>query len=457
MANPLHIVILAAGKGTRMYSKLPKVLHQIAGKSMLEHVIDTAKTLQPETIHVVIGHGKEQVLTALSHQTDIHWVEQTEQKGTGDAVKTVLPFLPQTGKTLVLYGDVPLINTETLQALLQQAHQEVGLLTDILNNPTGYGRILRDVSGSVSAIIEEKDANNEQKRIQEINTGIFVLPNQHLNKWLNAINANNAQSEYYLTDIINLAQQDNVNIHPMPVIASYLAAGVNNKTQLATLERIYQHQQAQQLLQQGVTLLDPQRFDSRGTLTCGQDVTIDVNCIFEGNNQLADDVVIGANCYLKNVQIGQGSVIAPFSHLENCVIGQHNQIGPFARLRPKAVLADDVHIGNFVEVKNSTIGSGSKANHLTYLGDATIGTKTNIGAGTITCNYDGVNKYRTTIGDEVRIGSNTMLVAPVTIGNKVTTGAGSVITKNCEDGKLVIARARQQVIENWVRPEKPKK
>ncbi|ULJ62711.1 bifunctional UDP-N-acetylglucosamine diphosphorylase/glucosamine-1-phosphate N-acetyltransferase GlmU [Wielerella bovis] len=455
MSN-LHIIILAAGKGTRMYSKMPKVLHQIGGKSMLEHVMDTAAQLNPQSVNVVIGHGKEQVLARLAHK-NVNWVEQTEQLGTGHAVKSALPHIPQTGRTLVLYGDVPLIDTATLQQLLDTAGEEVGLLTDILDNPTGYGRIIRNQNNQVTAIVEEKDANAEQKNIREINTGIFVLPNNKLAGWLNALNANNAQGEYYLTDVIGLANADNIAVHPLAVRASYLAAGVNNKVQLSKLERIYQKNRTDELLKQGVTLLDPARFDVRGSLKCGQDVVIDVNCVFSGSVELADDVQIGANCVIHNAKIGTGTVIAPFSHLEDCVIGANAQIGPFARLRPNAVLADEVHIGNFVEVKNSTIGKGSKANHLTYLGDATIGTKTNIGAGTITCNYDGVNKHKTVIGDEVRIGSDTMLVAPVVVGDKATTAAGSVITKNCEPNKLVVARAKQVTIEGWVRPEKPVK
>ncbi|MDK4697138.1 bifunctional UDP-N-acetylglucosamine diphosphorylase/glucosamine-1-phosphate N-acetyltransferase GlmU [Kingella negevensis] len=452
----LHIIILAAGKGTRMYSKLPKVLHQIGGKSMLEHVIDTAATLQPESINVVIGHGKDLVLQQLSHK-QVNWVEQTEQLGTGHAVKMALPHISQNGKTLVLYGDVPLINKENLTNLLAQAGEGVGILTDIMGNPTGYGRIIRNAQNQVTAIVEEKDANAEQKTINEVNTGIFVLPNAHLANWLNALQSNNAQGEYYLTDVVGLAVRDNVAVTPHPVSAHYLAAGVNNKLQLGELANIYRNHRAAEVMLAGVTLLDSFSFHLRGSLKHGQDVIIDANCILEGEVELGDDVRIGANCVIKNAKIAAGTVIAPFSHLEDCVIGENAQIGPFARLRPNAVLADEVHIGNFVEVKNSTIGKGSKANHLTYLGDTTIGTKTNIGAGTITCNYDGVNKHKTVIGDKVRIGSHTSLVAPVTVGNKVTTGAGSVITKNCEDGKLVVARAKQVTIEGWVRPEKPAK
>ena len=452
----LNIIILAAGKGTRMYSQLPKVLHPIGGKAMLAHVIQTAQTLAPQAIHVVVGHGKEQVKQQLA-DAQVGWVEQTEQLGTGHAVKTALPHLPPYGRTLVLYGDVPLIDHANLQALLAAAGDGVGILTDIMDNPTGYGRIIRDADNQVVQIVEEKDADAAQKAIREVNTGIFVLPNQYLGGWLNALQSNNAQGEYYLTDVVAFAVRDGVAVTPHPVSAHHLAAGVNNKMQLAELERIFQRSQAQQLLQNGVTLLDPSRFDLRGSLKHGQDVQIDVNCVFTGDCELGDNVSIGANCVLHNAKIAAGTHIAPFSHLEDCTVGANAQIGPFARLRPQAVLADEVHIGNFVEVKNSQIGRGSKANHLSYIGDAQIGEQTNIGAGTITANYDGVNKHKTTIGNQVRIGSNSVLVAPVTIGDKATTGAGSVITKNCATGKLVIARARQQTVEGWARPEKPAK
>ena len=451
----LHIVILAAGKGTRMYSKLPKVLHRIGGRSMLERVIQTARSLNPDAVHVVIGHGKEQVLQQLAH-VDADWVEQTEQLGTGHAVKTALPCLPEHGRTLVLYGDVPLTDRDTLQQLLDAAGAEVGLLTDVLDNPTGYGRIIRE-DGKVVAIVEEKDADAAQKAVREVNTGIFVLPNNRLAGWLNELQSNNAQGEYYLTDVIGLAKRDGVAVHPVAVRASHLAAGVNNKVQLAELERIFQAEQAQALLQAGLTLRDPARFDLRGSLKHGQDVVIDVNCVLSGDVELADGVEIGANCVLNNVKIGAGSVIEPFSHLDGCEVGADAHIGPYARLRPQAVLADGVHIGNFVEVKNSRIGQGSKANHLTYIGDAEVGERSNIGAGTITCNYDGVNKHRTVIGNDVRVGSGTMIVAPVSIEDRATTGAGSVITKTCPADKLTIGRARQTTIEHWVRPEKPQK
>lgn len=454
MSSPLHIVILAAGKGTRMYSALPKVLHRIGGQTMLERVIATAQSLQPQSISVVIGHGKQQVLDTV--RADVTWVEQTEQLGTGHALKTALPHLPDNGSTLVLYGDVPLTDADTLRRLTEAAGNGVALLTDTLDHPTGYGRIIRNAAQQIIAIVEEKDADEAQKAVREINTGMMVLPNRHLSDWLNALSNANAQGEYYLTDLIAAAVADGVAVTAVAVAASHLAAGVNNKSQLAELERIFQRNQAQSLLAAGLTLADPERFDLRGSLKHGQDVVIDVNCVFEGDNELGDGVHIGANCVIKNARIASGSIIEPFSHLEGCTVGRNARIGPFARLRPNADLADDVHIGNFVEVKNSRIGSGSKANHLSYIGDAQIGRASNIGAGTITCNYDGVNKHQTVIGDEVRIGSNSSLVAPVHIGDRVTTGAGSVITKNCEAGKLVIARARQTVIEGWVRPEKPK-
>jgi UDP-N-acetylglucosamine diphosphorylase/glucosamine-1-phosphate N-acetyltransferase len=455
MHPELNIVILAAGKGTRMYSQMPKVLHEIGGMPMLARVIDTAAALKPAQICVVIGHGKEQVLNTIKR--DVVWAEQTEQLGTGHAVKTALPHLPQNGRTLVLYGDVPLTDTATLQTLLDAAGDGVGLLTDVLPDPTGYGRIIRNQEGNVVAIVEEKDANPEQKAVKETNTGILVLPNAKLENWLGRLSSNNAQGEYYLTDLIALAVSDGIAVTPVQVRASHLAAGVNNKIQLAELERIFQAEQAQELLKAGLTLRDPARFDLRGRLKHGQDVVIDVNVVIEGEVELGDNVEIGANCVIKNAKIGAGSKIAAFSHLEDCQTGQDTRIGPYARLRPNANLADGVHIGNFVEVKNATLGAGTKANHLAYIGDATVGSKTNFGAGTIIANYDGVHKHHSRIGDEVRIGSNSVIVSPVTIGNRVTTGAGSAITKDCPEGKLVLARARQAVIEGWVRPEKEQK
>ena len=398
MSTPLNIVILAAGKGTRMYSQLPKVLHEIGGRSMLARVISTAQSLNPERICVVIGHGKELVRQRIN--ADVTWVEQNEQLGTGHAVKTALPHLSPHGRTLVLYGDVPLTDSQTLQALLDTAGNEVGLLTDVLAKPTGYGRIIRE-NGRVVAIVEEKDADAAQKAITETNTGIFVLPNAHLADWLGALQSNNAQGEYYLTDVIALANADGVAVHPQQVRASHLAAGVNNKQQLAELERIFQREQAEALLSAGITLRDPARFDLRGSLSHGQDVVIDVNVVLEGDVALGDGVEIGANCVIRNAHIGAGSRIAPFSHLENCSVGRNGRIGPFARLRPQAQLGDDVHIGNFVEVKNTVMGTGSKANHLTYLGDADVGEYSNIGAGTIigTLKYnEAVYNYQNEVG-----------------------------------------------------------
>ncbi len=451
--SPLHIVILAAGKGTRMYSSLPKVLHPIGGQSMLSRVIDTAQQLAPAAIHVVIGHGKDAVRDQVRQA--VHWVEQTEQLGTGHALKMALPHLPAHGRTLVLYGDVPLTDAATLHTLLAAAGDEVGLLTDVLDNPTGYGRIIRQ-QGRVVAIVEEKDADAAQKAVTEINTGMLVLPNRHLAGWLAQLQSNNAQGEYYLTDLIALANRDQVAVHPVPVAHSYLAAGVNNKRQLAELERILQRNQADALLTAGVTLADPARFDLRGRLQHGQDVMLDINVVLEGDVVLGNRVRIGPHCVIKNAVIGDDTVIEAFSHLENCTIGTAAHIGPYARLRPGSELAGGVHIGNFVEVKNSRLGEGSKANHLSYLGDADIGSRSNIGAGTITANYDGVNKYRTVIGDEVRIGSNTVLVAPVSVGHRATVGAGSTITKSCPDNQLTLSRSRQTSLAGWVRPEKPK-
>lgn len=454
MNDLLHIVILAAGKGTRMYSKLPKVLHQIGGIPLVQHVINTAQSLQPASVQVVIGHGKELVQEQI--QSPVNWVIQDQQLGTGHAVKCALPHLPKDGKTLILYGDVPLTDAATLEQLLTLAGNEVGLLTDVLEQPQGYGRIIRNEQG-ICAIVEEKDADANQKQIQEINTGILVLPNAKLEKWLNTLQNSNAQGEYYLTDVIALAVQDGVTVHGMTVRESHLAAGINNKLQLAEIERIYQAEQAKALMTAGVTLRDPNRFDLRGQLQHGLDCIIDVNVVIEGDCVLGDDVHIGANCVLNNVTIGSGCQIAPFSHLSDCVVGTDARIGPFARLRPNAQLGNDVHIGNFVEVKNSQIGNGSKVNHLSYIGDAQIGTESNVGAGTITCNYDGVNKFKTIIGDRVRIGSGTMLVAPVTVNHLATTGAGSVITKDCPENQLSIGRARQISIANWKRPEKENK
>ena len=447
------IVILAAGKGKRMFSSLPKVLQPIAGEPMLAHVIRTARQLDPACLVVVYGHAGEQVRAAFT-DTDLRWAEQAVQLGTGHALQMALPMLPADGHTLVLYGDVPLTRVATLQALLVAAGEGAAVLTDQCDDPTGYGRIVRGSDGGIQAIVEEKDCSEAERQIREINTGILVLPNQHLASWLTALTNQNAQGEYYLTDVIGLAAQAGVRVGSAGVPQPYEAAGVNNKRQLAALERIYQHNQANTLLDAGVTLIDSARLDVRGQLHCGHDVTIDVNCVFEGSVTLGDGVHIGANCVLKDVSVAAGSRIAPFSLLDEATVGPDCRIGPYARLRPGAKLAGHVHIGNFVEVKKSTIGEGSKVNHLSYIGDATIGSKVNVGAGCVTVNYNGVDKFTTVIEDSVFVGSGTLMVAPVTLEQGATVGAGSVITKNAPAGELTLARARQTTVPGWERPVK---
>lgn len=449
----LSIVVLAAGKGKRMYSSLPKVLHPIGGRPMLARVLDTARTLSPSRLVVVYGHGGEAVRAALP-DADIVWAEQAEQLGTGHALKMALPALPETGRTLVLYGDVPLIEASTLEALVAAAGDEVALLTDVLDNPTGYGRIVRSADGAISAIVEDKDCTPDERAIREINTGMLVLPSARLAGWLAELRNGNAQGEYYLTDVVALAVRDGLTVHGVQVPASWQAAGVNNKVQLAELERILQQNQAHALLEAGVTLADPARIDIRGRLEHGRDVSIDINCVFEGDVVLEEGVSIGANCVLKNVHVAAHARIAPFSHLEDAKVGPACRIGPYARLRPGARLAEGVHVGNFVEIKKSEIGAGSKVNHLTYIGDASIGSHVNVGAGTVTCNYDGVNKFRTLIGDGVFVGSGSMLVAPVTLEAGATIAAGSVITKTAPADALTVARARQTSIVGWKRPLK---
>lgn len=451
--DSLSIVILAAGKGTRMYSAKPKVLHPIGGAPMLARVIATARTLKPTRLVVVYGFGGEQVRQVIKDE-DIIWAEQAEQLGTGHALKMALSALPQEGKTLVLYGDVPLTRSETLQQLIAAAGDGMAVLTDILDDATGYGRMLRGADGKLKAIVEHKDCTPEQLAIREINTGMMVLPNRHLGDWLHALRNGNAQGEYYLTDVLALAVAAGISVESASVSASWEAAGVNNKLQLAELERILQQNQARALLTAGVTLADPARIDIRGSLQHGRDVSIDVNCVFEGVVELGDNVEIGANCVLKNVKVAAGSRIAAFSHLEDAVVGADCRLGPYARLRPGAVLADEVHIGNFVEIKKSTVGLGSKVNHLTYIGDAEIGSKVNVGAGSVTCNYDGVNKFKTVIGDNVFVGSGTLMVAPVTLESGATVGAGSVISRTAPADALTVARARQVTIAGWKRPQK---
>ncbi len=454
MGNVLSVVILAAGQGKRMYSTLPKVLHPIAGKAMLRHVVDAAEKLQPGLLCIVYGHGGEQVQTAMA-EVKAEWALQAQQLGTGHAVRQALPVLPAEGMTLVLFGDVPLIRVETLQAMLAVGSPEkLVLLTDVIDNPKGYGRIVRDANECIVRIVEEKDASDAERHIREINTGIMLLPNKYLAGWLERLSNGNAQGEYYLTDVISMAVEDGVEVCSASPAASWETYGVNSKVQLAELERIHQLEQAKRLLEQGAMLLDPARIDIRGSLSVGRDVTIDVNCVFEGQVELADGVRIGANCVIRNARIGAQTEIAPFSHIDDAEVGAAARIGPYARLRPGAKLADDTHVGNFVEIKKSVVGLGSKVNHLSYIGDAEIGSGVNVGAGTITCNYDGVNKHKTVIENDAFIGSGTMLVAPVTVQQGATIGAGSTITRQAPADKLTLERAKQVTVPGWSRPSK---
>ena len=450
------VIILAAGKGTRMRSSLPKVLQPLAGRPLLGHVIETAKKLNADNIITIYGHGGDRVQTAFA-QEDIKWVEQAEQLGTGHAVQMTLPVLPHDGVSLILSGDVPCINPVTLQKLLDAtAETGIGLVTLTLLDANGYGRIVRE-NGEIQAIVEHKDASEEQRQIKEINTGIYAVSNAKLHQWLPNLSNDNAQGEYYLTDIVAMALADGIQVASVEPEQAFEVEGVNDRVQLAALERQFQSYQAKQLMQQGVHLIDPSRFDLRGNLTVGQDVRIDINVIIEGDCELGDNVEIGAGCIIKNSKIAAGTKVQPYSIFDSAVVGEDTQIGPFARLRPGAQLANEVHIGNFVEVKNTTIGLGSKANHFTYLGDAEIGAGSNIGAGTITCNYDGANKFKTIIGDQAFIGSNSSLVAPVRIGNGATVGAGSTITRDVEDNSLAVERSKQFAKENYPRPQKIKK
>jgi bifunctional UDP-N-acetylglucosamine pyrophosphorylase/glucosamine-1-phosphate N-acetyltransferase len=449
----LDVVILAAGKGTRMFSALPKVLHRLGGKPLLAHVVERARTLNPRRIVIVYGHGGDQVRQALQGD-DLSFVEQEPQLGTAHAVQQALPELTSK-RTLVLYGDVPLIASETLQAAL--LGEGLMLVTAKLEEPTGYGRIIRDASGAIIRIVEERDATAEQKQISEINTGILAAPTGALTGWLSRIGNDNAQREFYLTDVVSLALADGISIGSAQPSSAFEILGVNNKVQLAQLERTYQLQQARSLLERGVTLVDPARIDIRGTVACGQDVIIDVDCVFEGTVRLEDGANVGAHCVIKDAQIGANAQILPFCHIDGARIGPQARVGPYARLRPGTVLAEHSHVGNFVETKNATLGEGSKANHLTYLGDATIGRQVNIGAGTITCNYDGANKYQTVIGDRAFIGSDTQLVAPVTVGAGATIGAGSTVTHDAPADELTLSRTRQVTVKGWKRPvKKPK-
>jgi len=452
MPAGLNVVILAAGQGKRMRSRLPKVLHRLAGRPLLAHVIATARALKPARICVVYGHGGEQVPQAMAAD-DIAFVRQQPQLGTGHALAQAAPQLGDAGLTLVLYGDVPLIGEETLAAMIAGGGDRLTLLTAELADPTGYGRIIRNKRGSITAIVEEKDASPEQRKLNEINTGIMALPTGRLADWTAKLSNRNAQREYYLTDVVPQAVADKVAVGSVKARAAWEILGVNSKQQLAQLERIHQQQQAARLMDEGVTLADPSRIDVRGALSCGTDVRIDVNCVFEGEVKLAEGVEIGAHCVLRDAQVGAGTRIEPFSHVDSASIGANCRIGPYARLRPGARLAQDVHVGNFVEVKESDIGVGSKANHLAYIGDTTVGRDVNIGAGTITCNYDGANKHRTVIEDDVFIGSDTQLVAPVTVRRGATIGAGSTITREVPADQLTLSRVKQQSYK-WKRPRK---
>ena len=453
----LNVVILAAGKGTRMHSDLPKVLHPIAGTPMLEHVVATARALTPTRLCIVYGFGGDAVPNCVQG-TEITWVIQQEQKGTGHAVQQTVDRLLLDAVTLVLFGDVPLIRAETCKQVVEIASRgALAILTVNLADPTGYGRILRNATGSVSGIVEHKDASEQQRQISEINTGIMAMPTDKLVQWLKQLGCDNAQGEYYLTDIVVMAVKDGVTVaaaHPKNINEVF---GVNSKKDLAYLERAYQREIADTLLQQGVTLLDPARLDVRGHLNCGKDVVIDVNCVFEGQVELGAGVEIGAHCFIRNSTLGVGVRVAPFSHIDGATISAECIVGPYARIRPGSNLAEQVHIGNFVEIKNSDIATHSKINHLSYVGDSTVGRDVNIGAGTITCNYDGVNKHRTIIEDGAFIGSDTQLVAPVTVGAGATIAAGSTITKNAPAGELSLSRGRQITISGWKRPVKAEK
>ena len=452
----MNIVILAAGQGKRMHSNLPKVLHPIAGKPLAQHVIDTARCLDPEKLIVVYGHGGEIVRSTLQAD-DIAWAEQAQQLGTGHAVAQAVGQLGGAAQTLVLYGDVPLTSVNTLKRLLQAGKDGLSVLTVNLENPTGYGRIVRDAAGNLVSIVEEKDATAEQKAICEVNTGIMAIPTARLADWLGKLKNDNAQGEYYLTDIVALAVAEGLPVRTAQPEGEWEVLGVNSKVQLAELERQHQRNLADQLLVAGVRLADPARIDVRGELRHGRDVAIDVGCVFEGQVELGDAVEVGPYCVLKNVKVGAGTRIAAFCHFEDAVIGPDGVLGPYARLRPGTELGPEVHIGNFVEVKKSKIAAQSKANHLAYIGDAEIGQRVNVGAGTITCNYDGANKHLTVIEDDVFIGSDTQLVAPVRVGRGATLGAGTTLTKDAPPDALTVSRAKQMTLPGWARPQKVKK
>ena len=458
----VDVVVMAAGKGTRMKSSMPKVLHRLGGRALLQHVIDTAAQVHARRVVVITGHGADEVEATLSDHDKVQCVRQMPQLGTGHAMQQAVPVLADDGVTLVLSGDVPLIQADTLNALLALcAGQHLALLTLQTPKPTGYGRLVRHPQGQVLAIVEEKDATPEQRQIQEIYSGIMAVPTRLLRAWLARLDNHNAQKEYYLTDVVKFAVADACQVQAHCITDAWQVEGVNNPVQLAELECAYQHRQALRFMAQGVRLRDPARFDVRGQLECAQDVEIDVNCIFEGQVRLGEGVKIGANCVIANCSIKAGAVIHPFTHIDGeqlgVTVGEGARVGPFARLRPGADLGAEVHIGNFVEVKNTSLAKGAKANHLAYLGDATVGERVNYGAGSITANYDGVNKHRTVIEADVHVGSNSVLVAPVTLGAGGTIGGGSTITKDTPAGALTVARAKQTSIANWQRPLKTKK
>ena len=456
MTAPLNVVILAAGKGTRMKSDLPKVLHPLAGKPLLAHVLAAADSLAPERICVVYGHGGETLPQAIG-RSELAWAKQEPQLGTGHAVQQAVPYLNPDALCLILYGDVPLTRSETLQEMTLIAREgAIALLTVRLANSAGYGRIVRNARGSVERIVEHKDASPEELAINEVNTGILCLPAGKLAGWLSRLTNNNTQGEYYLTDVIGMAAAEGEKVIPCHPAAEWEVLGINSRQQLAELERTHQRNIAEALMARGVTLIDPARIDVRGSVECGKDVLIDVNCVFEGRVVLGDGVKVGANCVLKDVSIEAGAEIRPFCHFEGAKIGPRAQIGPFSRLRPGTELAEEAHVGNFVEIKNSQVGFNSKINHLAYVGDATVGRKVNIGAGTITCNYDGANKFRTVIEDNAFIGSDTQLVAPVTVGEGATLGAGTTLTRDAPAGQLTLSRAKQLTVPGWQRPVKKK-
>jgi bifunctional UDP-N-acetylglucosamine pyrophosphorylase/glucosamine-1-phosphate N-acetyltransferase len=452
---PLDVIVLAAGQGKRMRSDLPKVLHPLAGKALLAHVLDTARGLAPRKTIVVHGHGAERVRAAFT-DAGLDWVLQAQQLGTGHAVQQAMPRVDAKSTVVILYGDVPLVRAESLKRLIDAAGDGVAVMTTELAEPKGYGRIVRQASGRVERIVEDKDASAEQRAIREINAGFMALSAARLGGWLKRISNQNAQGEYYLTDIVTLAVAEGVPVHAVKIDDADEVAGVNSRRELAALERAYQRREAARLLEAGVTIADPARIDIRGTLECGRDVVIDVNCLFEGAVALGDGVRIGPNCVLRNVKVGAATEVFAFSHLEDSEIGAKCRLGPYARLRPGSSLAEDVHIGNFVEVKASRLGKSSKANHLTYIGDAEVGERVNVGAGTITCNYDGAAKHKTVIEDECFIGSDATLVAPVRIARGSYIGAGSTINKDTPAGQLTVARARQVSIPGWKPPKKTK-